>query len=102
MFYGCKKLIKVEGNIPEGINNFSYMFYNCTSLQNVDGLKNLEVSNGEGFSWMFDECKSLQNVNELKNWDVSNGTTFENMFGKCSNLVRDKIPQNLKNKSMII
>ena len=64
MFYGCKKLIKVEGNIPEGINNFSYMFYNCTSLQNVDGLKNLEVSNGEGFGkFIF-----LNNVDDLNAW----------------------------------
>jgi surface protein len=64
------------------------MFSECSSLQNVDGLINWNVSNGKYFGngnlvgggSMFAECSSLNNLDGLKNWNVSNGTNFNDFL----------------------
>ena len=35
---------------------------------------------------MFEMYSSLQNLDRLKNWDISNKSTFSNMFEGCSSL----------------
>ena len=46
----------------------------------------MNVSNGTYFDHMFCDCSSLQNVDGLKNWDASNAETFECMFYGCKSL----------------
>ena len=74
------------------------MFYKCSSLQNVDGLINWNVSNGKYFPDMFCCCSSLKNVDGLINWNVSNGTNFRGMLGGYDELSDDKIPKNINEK----
>ncbi len=74
------------------------MFSECSSLQNVDGLINWNVSNGTNFERMFYDRSSLKNVDGLKNWNVSNGTNFRGMLGGCDELSDDKIPKNISEK----
>ena len=76
----------IEIIIKNKITNFKYMFYNCISLKNIEGLKYLEVSNGNNFSYMFYKCKSLSDIKGLENWNVSNGNNFSYMFGLCDSL----------------
>jgi surface protein len=49
------------------------MFGSCIYLQNIDGLRNWDVSNGKDFSFMFSYCEKLKNIDGLRNWNVSNG-----------------------------
>ena len=57
-----------------------------SSLKNMDGLKNWDISNGELFVSMFSDCSSLQNVDSLKNWNVSNRKNFGALFSCCTSL----------------
>ena len=70
----------IEIIIKNKITNFEDMFYNCISLKNIEGLKYLDVSNGNNFSSMFYGCSSLSNIKGLENWNVSNGNNFSEMF----------------------
>ena len=77
---------KIEIIIKNKIANFEYMFYDCISLKNIEGLKYLDVSNGNNFSSMFFGCKSLSDIKPLENWDVSNVNNFSSMFFGCNSL----------------
>ena len=57
------------------------MFCGCSSLSNLEGLENWNVSNGINFERMFDGCSSLLNLKELKNWNVSKGEKLKKIFG---------------------
>ena len=104
MFYNCPSLKSIEGlkyldtkdisnfsfmffecSLLEDIsplNNLSGMFYGCRSLSNIEPLENWDVSNVENFRGMFFMCNGkFNNVRPLKNWNVSNGKIFECMFG---------------------
>jgi len=89
MFSDCISLINIEGlenlNVSNG-NNFSNMFWGCYSLSDINPLKNWNVSNGNNFSYMFWGCYSLSDINPLKNWNVSNGNNFSYMFYECESL----------------
>ena len=78
------------------------MFHNCSSLKNLDGLKNWDVSNGVCFFMMFYGCSSLESISALENWNISKGKNFEKMFEKCPNLTKKKIPPNLRKKKKIM
>ena len=67
MFYLCRNLVKVEGVIGKDIKSFRYMFNECSSLYDIDGLKDWNVSNGNDFSYMFSKCSSLENIDALNN-----------------------------------
>lgn len=86
------------------VENFNKMFYNCTSLSNID---NVNFTNGtdftDCFTWcyglrtigelnickarntirMFEYCYNLTNVQNLNTCSMRNVT---NMFGRCNNL----------------
>ena len=42
------------------------MFYGCSSLIDIKGLENWNVSNGNYFTSMFSECSSLIDINYYK------------------------------------
>ena len=62
------------------------MFNQCSSLSNLKGLINWNVSKGTDFSCMFYKCPSLKDINGLINWNVSNVNNFSSMFNGCSSL----------------
>ena len=72
--------------IKNKITNLSYMFHECNTLQNIDGLKDLDTKDVENFSYMFFGCSSLLNIQSLQNWNISNGTNFSYMFFGCTSL----------------
>jgi len=86
MFYGCTSLKSIEGLknfYTKNIKNFSFMFWGCKSLSDISALENWDVSNGNNFRGMFERCNSLSNVKALENWNVSNGNNFSTMFCDC-------------------
>ena len=69
------KLRKGENKIriivkDEEIFNLEYMFYQCTSLYKIDGLKHFDTKNVKKFSNMFYGCNSLLDIKPLENWNV--------------------------------
>ena len=87
MFYDCKSLKNIEGLKyldTKEIINFSYMFWGCSSLSDLKPIENWNVSNGNNFSFMFSRCSSLSNLKPIENWNVSNGNNFSLMFFRCS------------------
>ena len=59
---------------------------NCTSLQNVNGLKNWRVYDCKSFKDMFNGCSSLQNVDVLRQWSIKEGANLEGIFDNCNSL----------------
>ena len=89
MFYNCSSLKNIEGLKyfdVKNVNNFTYMFSGCESLSDITALENWNVSHGNNFSDMFSGCKSLSDITALKNWNVSNGNNFSSMFSGCESL----------------
>ena len=84
----------IEIIIKNTITNFAQMFYQCISLKNIEGLKDLEVMDGNNFSSMFYECESLTDLKGLEKWNVSNVNNFSNMFFGCKSLSDIKALEN--------
>ena len=97
MFYNCISLKNIEGLKfldTKEIKNFSYMFSGCESLSDIKGLENWNVSNGNNFSYMFIGCKSLSDIKGLENWNVSNVNNFSYMLRNCESLSEIKVLEN--------
>ena len=56
------------------------MFAGCTSITNLSGLENWNVSKAESFINMFINCRSLEDVSFINNWDISKTASFSQMF----------------------
>ena len=110
IFNQCKKLKKLTTRYGLKINNGTYLFSSCTSLQSLDtsrwDLSNLKSAEGmfigcESLSsldtskWnlgnlsngaiIFQGCSSLQSLDTSK-WDLSNLKSAEGMFSECESL----------------
>ena len=89
LFYECTSLSDVyilkDWDVSKG-QNLNYLFYGCSSLKNIYGLKNWNVKNVNHFSYLFYNCTSLKNISAVKNWDVSGGLFFSCLFYGCSSL----------------
>ena len=77
LFFGCSSLQQVPALDTSSGTNFSYMFQNCYALQFVPALN---TALGTNFTAMFYGCSSLQFVPVL---DTSSGTNFTAMFQNC-------------------
>ena len=74
----------VEVLNANNIENMSWMFADCSSLESLD-LSNWDVSNATNMNGMFYGCYSLTSLN-LSNWVVGNATDMFGMFGNCESL----------------
>ena len=61
----------IEIIIKNRIINMEQMFCFCSTLTNIEGLKNLDVKETNNFSSMFFECSSLSDLKQIQNWNVS-------------------------------
>ena len=75
----------------------SYMFYNCSALTNLDGLKNWNTSDVTDMSGMFYDCSSLTNCEGLKNWNTYNIECSYFMFFGCTSLAKIGVSNTNKN-----
>ena len=62
------------------------MFSGCTSLTNIDGLANWDVSDIPDLMYLFSGCSSLTNVDALAGWNVGRAGTLQGMFSGCDSL----------------
>ena len=93
-----------DGRIPEWANSgqvtkvvfrafFNYYhpsstsrwFYNCTALETIKGIENLNTENVIDMSLMFNGCESLTSV-DVSGFNTANVTEMYSMFDGCSAL----------------
>ena len=100
MFANCDSLfsIQCQNNILKNITNTSNMFEGCNSLEYIDALKYLDVSNVKEMSKMFLDCSTLKSLKPLKYWDMENVENLSDMFSGCYSI--DSI-DDLKNWNLV-
>ena len=86
LFYNCSSLKNIE-NITgtESVTNMEYMFYRCESLTSVPYF---DTKNVRSMLGMFLSCTSLTSVPQL---DTSSVTSMYQTFGYCNSLT--SVPQ---------
>ena len=106
--YGFTDAVNLAGEIPspaknsfKHINNFSYLFYHCQSIETIpaDLFKNIpeQVKN---FNGAFYGCEKLKYIPNGLFDEAKQVTIFENTFSKCTGLTG--IPENLfKNNTQV-
>ena len=75
----------IEANTTE-VTNMNGIFSGCWKLQNIEGLKKLDITNVKDISNMFYECKALTKIIGIDKWDTDNVTDMSWMFSKCEAL----------------
>lgn len=97
MFQETPKLTKLDVStwkLPETLKSTYYMFYKC-GLNNMDFLKNWDISNITKMDSMFGFCPNLKSL-DLSSWDVGNVIGFGNFCSFCDVLEDFKAPKNIK------
>lgn len=81
MFYGCKKLDKVDlsGFNTADVQYMSYMFYGCTNLTTLD-LSSFDTEKVTSMASMFASCTSLKTIYVSEKWNTSAVKNFEYIF----------------------
>lgn len=90
MFHQCRAISNVDfmsnWQIADECDSTYMMFCSCISLKNINGLRNLSMSNIKNARFMFRYCRQLETVNGSANWDVSNLEDALGMFQYCTSL----------------
>ncbi|MCH5209570.1 MAG: BspA family leucine-rich repeat surface protein, partial [Oscillospiraceae bacterium] len=77
--------VEIQGSVKA--NQYAdNLFANCSALESVDGLKNLDVSNVTHMQYMFQNCTGLKSLSGLENWDVGKVQSMTGMFKGCTGL----------------
>ena len=67
---------------PTSLKDF---FKNCTALETISNIENLNTANVTDMSWMFSDCQNLSSLN-LSKFNTENVTNMSYMFDNCQNL----------------
>ena len=88
MFSGCEniKYIHFSNYNTTNINNMSYMFYNCKTLNSLSDISKWNTSNVNNMSYMFSGCNLLKSLPNISNWNTNNVTNMNDMFSDCKSL----------------
>ena len=86
MFYNCSSLTNLDVNNfnTNNVIDMSDMFSNCSSLTNLD-LSNFNTTNVKYMGYMFNDCSSLTSL-DLSNFNTSNVKYMNFMFSNCKKL----------------
>ena len=99
-FWGCTSLkINETAGIPEltQVTDLSYMFYQCSILDDEGNIGDWNISNVTNLSNMF---KKAQNFNQdLSSWDVSKITNMNAMFSEAIKFNNGGNPLNWGSKT---
>ena len=89
-FNGSTILLEILYLDSSNITDASNMFYGCTKLTNIVGIKDWDVRKVTTMYTMFTSCTSLTEL-DLSNWEPSSLTTMYGMFYKCSKITSIKL-----------
>ena len=86
MFYNCSSLIEINLSTydTERVTNMSYMFFGCYNLYNLN-LSKFNTEQVTDMSYMFYRCCSLKDLN-LSLFNTKQVTNMSGMFGHCLSL----------------
>ena len=86
MFYNCSSLtnLDVSGFKTDNVSDMSWMFYGCSNLTNLD-VSGFKTDNVTDMNWMFYGCSSLTNL-DVSGFKTDNVANMLCMFDGCSNL----------------
>lgn len=87
-FYGCRNLVKVEGDWPDGITDIGQSFFDCYSLKSTTLPKSLTSIK----VYSFNNCQNLETLDLPDSITLIDGEAFY----RCSSLNLSKLPDNLK------
>lgn len=86
MFSGCTSLPGVRLQVNSGdLVNMQYMFYNCSSLTEVNLRPLAHIHNVKKMNNLFDSCEKLLSVN-MSGLDASRVENMSQMFAWCEEL----------------
>ena len=88
MFNGCSSLTELNISALKNadLKKIDRLFLNCSSLENIVGINDLNVTNVEALDWIFQNCSNLKSL-DLSNWNITNKvTTMWGLFDGCSAL----------------
>ena len=86
MFDGCDSLNSITDFSffnTININNISFMFSNCKSLLSIPDISKLNVVNVTNMSSLFLNCESLINIPDISRWKINNNQDLSYMFYNC-------------------
>ena len=88
MFFDCSQLetlILPQNEMASNIQDFSYMFYGCSKLTEID-LSCIDFVNAKNLQHMFHECRGLKNINFYTSAKAKKIEKIQSMFYYCENL----------------
>ena len=87
MFYNCSSLTNLDLSAlkTDKVTDMSYMFLGCSGLTNIKIPDNIKTSSVVNMRNMFANCSSLTNL-DLSNFNTNNVTNMSFMFLGCSKL----------------
>ena len=89
MFYNCSSLLSVNGIKDfdkERISNIGVIFYGCASLNSIPDISNWNTNNAIDFNGIFSGCKSLTTLPDISKWNINKAVKINNIFSHCSSL----------------
>ena len=98
MFYNCTSLKEIDFNNSLGFygDDFASFFYGCTNLKTIKGIDKLYPK--AYTNYVFQNCESLTSI-DLSSWDMSNVLRINDMFSNCKKLIDVTIYSSLDNVS---
>lgn len=98
MFYNCTSLKEIDFSNSLGFygDDVSSFFYGCTNLKTIKGIDKLHPK--VYTNYLFQNCESLTSI-DLSSWDMSNVLRTNNMFINCKKLTDVTIYSNLDSVS---
>lgn len=88
MFQMCAKLKEVDISFLKECKNLksiNYLFADCTSLEKITGINDIDTSNCNALMGVFQNCYSLVELN-LSNWRADKCDNFDSLLYNCKRL----------------
>ena len=60
------------------------MFYECSSLVNIEGISKWNTSSLVDMNSIFYKCQNLEKFPDISKWKISNEVNKDNIFYDCS------------------
>ena len=86
MFSECSSLQDISQWNTNNVTNFGWMFYNCSSLEFLPDISQWNINNVSDISHMFDGCSSLKLLPDISKWNTKNVKNMNCIFYNCSSL----------------
>ena len=99
MFNECDSLeeFNFSNFNTDNVINMKYMFNKCSSLQRLN-LSNFNTNNVTNMSYMFNECRSLKEL-DISNFNTAKVTDMSYMISHLPSLVKLKLPYFIINEN---